>query len=334
MVIHISLTFIHRFEKILDYLISDFLNYILFLLFSLMFSSKLVILFNDEFIWFSNNNELFLIILIFSLIIIFFSMFYYFYDMMKYSKIYIKNVAINLLIIFCFIVILGKIKYLFLNTYSILLLINIFHYMLIVIFFISFITSFIIITSRRIQGDPINNCFKSIQYYLDKLLKEYHENSDCESQESLAYKNLIDISNIAHHYTDGIEEIKKSFGKEMHFDKVTNSNTKQNLNEMLNQLTFSIPYYIFYGGKEQIKVMDMHLKNINNSLGDVYSIEGSTFIAEILEMNNKINNYFIENSFEFSSTENANIDKYGYYKKQIFLFVLALMSSIIISRLV
>ena len=246
MVIHISLIFIHRFDKILDCMISDFLNYTIFLLFSVMFSSKLVILFNNEFVWLLNNNELFLIILIFSLIIIFFSVFYYSYNMMKYSKISIKNVVINLLFIFCFIVILGKIKYLFLDTYSILLLINIFHYMLIVIFSISFTTSFIIITSRRIQGDPINNCFKSIQYYLDKLLEEYHESSDCGSQESLAYKNLIDISNIAHHYTDGIEKIKKSFGKEMHFDKVINSNTKQNLNEMLNQLTFSIPYYIFY----------------------------------------------------------------------------------------
>ena len=206
--------------------------------------------------------------------------------------------------------------------------------MLIVIFFILFITSSMIITPRRIHRDPIKNYFKSVQYYLDKLLEDYHKNNDRGSQEFSAYKNLLDISNIAHHYTDGIEEIKKSFGKEVHFSEVTNSNTKQNLNEVLNQLTFSIPYYIFYGGIEQIKVMDMHLKNINSSLGDMYSIEGSIFIDEILEMNNKINNYFKENSFEFSNTKNANRDKYRYYKKQIFLFVLALMSSIILSRLV
>lgn len=206
--------------------------------------------------------------------------------------------------------------------------------MLIVIFLILFLTSSIIISDRWIHRDPIKNYFESVQYYLDKLLEDYHKKNDCGSQESLAYKNLLDISNIAHHYTDGIEEIKKSFGKEVHFSEVTNSNTKQNLNEVLNQLTFSIPYYIFYGGIEQIKVMDMHLKNINSSLGDMYSIEGSIFIDEILEMNNKINNYFKENSFEFSNTKNANRDKYRYYKNQIFLFVLALMSSIILSRLV
>ncbi len=83
-----------------------------------------------------------------------------------------------------------------------------------------------------------------------------------------------------------------------------------------------------------MKEMDIHLENITKSLGGLYSIAGGTFIAEILRMNAKVEEYFKENSFEISKIENTRVDRYGYYKKQIFLGIVTLVSSIILNKLV
>jgi hypothetical protein len=92
--------------------------------------------------------------------------------------------------------------------------------------------------------------------------------------------------------------------------------------------------YIFSGGIEQMKEMGIHLENINESIGSTYSIAGGPFMTEILRMNDKVDKYFTENSFEIPMIENTRLDKYGYYKKQIFLGMITLVSSIILNKLV
>ena len=130
--------------------------------------------------------------------------------------------------------------------------------------------------------------------------------------------------------------MKKSFGNAINFDKINylNLNNRENLNEILDHLAISIPFYIFYGRIEQMREMDTHLKNISECLGDRYSIAGEPFMAEILRMNDKVDKYFRDNSFEFSNNENRNISKYNYYMKRIFLAMLTIVSSIILSYFV
>lgn len=163
---------------------------------------------------------------------------------------------------------------------------------------------------------------------------EYSKNRNCISQEPIGYISLIDIFFISEDYTAGIEKIKQSFGKEIQFDKIIHSNTKQSLNEMLDQLTFSIPYYILYGRIEQMKAMNTHLENLNKYIGDKYSINGSQFITEIIRMNLEIEKFLKVNYFEFLKIEKPRADKYIYIKKQIFLGSVTLICSIILSKLV
>jgi hypothetical protein len=163
---------------------------------------------------------------------------------------------------------------------------------------------------------------------------EYSKNRNCISQEPIGYISLIDIFFISEDYTAGIEKIKQSFGKEIQFDKIIHSNTKQSLNEMLDQLTFSIPYYILYGRIEQMKAVNTHLENLNKYIGDKYSINGSQFITEIIRMNLEIERFLKVNYFEFLKIEKPRADKYIYLKKQIIFGSVTLICSIILSKLV
>ncbi|MCK5217418.1 MAG: hypothetical protein KAJ93_06500 [Methanosarcinales archaeon] len=165
-------------------------------------------------------------------------------------------------------------------------------------------------------------------------IHKYSKNRNCISQEPKGYISLIDIFFITENYTAGIKKIKQSFGKEIQFDKIINSNTKQSLNEMLDQLTFSIPYYILYGGIEQMRAMNTHLENLNKYIGDNYSINGSQFITEIIRMNLEIEKFLKVNSFEFLKIEKPRDDKYIYIKKQIILGSVTLIYSIILIKLV
>jgi hypothetical protein len=162
----------------------------------------------------------------------------------------------------------------------------------------------------------------------------YSKNRNCISQEPIGYISLIDFFFITENYTAGIKKIKQSFGKEIQFDKIICSNTKQSLNEMLDQLTFSIPYYISYGRIEQMEAVDMHLENLNKYIGDKYSINGSQFITEIIRMNLEIERFLKVNYFEFLKIEKPRADKYIYLKKQIIFGSVTLICSIILSKLV
>lgn len=208
--------------------------------------------------------------------------------------------------------------------------------MLFWIFFIPMI--FIIMDFIRPQkyNYTIERNFKAAQYILEKLIEELDENKNNNLEKFMVKKRVLDIYSISNYYTDGIKDLKKSFGNAINFDKINylNLKNKENLNTILNHLTLSIPYYIFHGRLEQMKEMATHLKNISECLGNRYSIAGEPFMTEILRMNDKVDKYFCDHSFEFSNNENRHIRKYDYYIKQIFLAMLAIVSSIILSNFV
>ncbi len=76
----------------------------------------------------------------------------------------------------------------------------------------------------------------------------------------------MDIFLISYYYNEGLKEIKSSFGKNIYFNRIIDSKNNQSICEKIDQLSFSIPYYIFYGGSDQIEKFDTHLKNLNESL--------------------------------------------------------------------
>ncbi len=427
---------------------------------SLAFLSISFEIFNEQFNFLSDYNELIQILFLFSLTIVYFSFFYWIYNLATYlitdfKK--VKNVFINVIILFILIVIIGQIENFFPQYIYIL---KLFQFLLVILLIYSpvFIIPFIL---SLIWGDPIKKHFRNAQLtlagclktkfptkkkpnkafksrtkaknfqildfwdsLLDKLLKEnlflfswnnvpgkdnkklleyfngdlginwvecadicksdddktirifkdeksieiiinknemkailiisdnrtydleikkengklniyeYSKNRNCISQESIGYISLIDIFFISEDYTAGIKKIKQSFGKEIQFDKIINSNTKQSLNEMLDQLTFSIPYYILCGRIEQMKAMNTHLENLNKYIGDNYSINGSQFITEIIRMSLEIEKFLKVNSFEFLKIEKPRDDKYIYIKKQIILGSVTLIYSIILIKLV
>ena len=277
-------------------------------------------------------NELLLVGFIFLIIIMIFSIFYILYEIGKYEQkninSYLAITAFILLVLTIIIEIINK-KFLFLNyIYSYVGITIIFFSLL---FIVSFYNAGMIYINRKIIGDPIKNSFKYSKSKLNELLKEFNEFKNQESKEIIFYKNLIDIFYIINNYKNGINGIKKSFGKVLHFDEIKYLKMNKNLNEILNQLTVYIPYYIFYGDTKQIQALIDHLENINKYIGDNYSIAGNLFVEEILEFNNKLNIYFKENNLLLFDNKNKNIDKYLYHKNQIFLFILTLLSSIILS---
>lgn len=308
--------------------------YFQFMVFSFGFAILALIITEEELNWLYEINKFIPIFLISLLGTSIFLIAYHNYNILKYRTIYKKN-ALEVLLTLFLITILGiALRILlsgFLHTHlKIKFFINIIVFMLI---FILFFTFFLFFTSLLNQKrDPIKTNFKKAQDSLNKLLKESNriENNHLTENETIIYKNLADIFEITDYYNDGIMEITKSFGEVIPFDEIINSKTRKSLNEILDQLTFSAPYYIFYGRLEQIRQMDNHLKNINKYIGEIYSIAGYDFLNEMLEMNNIIEKYLKENSFELPRKKASRIKKNEFYKRNLFLFVLSIFSTAII----
>lgn len=306
------------------FLYEDLVLYLLIFLLLIYFVAFFIVTFSDELNWLFNDNVLLLIVLLFFSIIILFSGILSLYNIAKYSKINNKNVFGMLLISIFLLFIVNEIIKFDLGS-NLITFLKVLKILFLLVFTVS-IPFALLSLNRQIEPNPLKNYFIKAQSKLDRLLKD--------SQESMINKNLADVFDVVDSYDDGIKEIKNSFGKVIYFNNIINSSTRKSLTEILDQLTFSIPFYIFYGEIEQMKEMDTHIENINKCLGDTYSMAGGPFMTEILRMNEKVDKYFKENSFELSKIENTHIGKYDYYKKQIFLVLLTIVSSIILSKLV
>ena len=271
----------------------------------------------------------------FIIYLLFFFCFYIVYNSLKYIKFDKKYfITLSILTIFTFIliVIIGRIWQIFENKDLFIILIYIYIGLIFSLFSITS-SSFFIFLQIKIFGHPIIKNFKSVQSILKRLYPESFEKQTKELQEFRECICFTDFLFISYYYNEGIKQIKNSFGKTIHFDKIIHLNDEQNLNEILDKMTFLIPYYIFYGGSKQINEMNTHLENINKYLGEAYSINGHQFITEIFRMDEKINTYFNDNSFQMNM-KITEIDKYSYHRNKIFLFILALLNSIILSLLI
>ncbi len=73
-------------------------------------------------------------------------------------------------------------------------------------------------------------------------------------------------------------------------------NTELSLNEILDWLTFSMQYYLFYGGAEQMEAVKNHMECMVGNFDDNYRINANQFMHETLRMYNEMNAYFKENN--------------------------------------
>ena len=102
-------------------------------------------------------------------------------------------------------------------------------------------------------------------------------------------KNMYDIHTVSENYKSGINEVKDLLRRGIYLDR----NFK--LNEDLDQLAFSMQYYLFYGGSEQIESVKSHLNNIRTNFDDQHAICLDQFIYEISRMHDKMHDYFEKN---------------------------------------
>lgn len=129
----------------------------------------------------------------------------------------------------------------------------------------------------------INTHFKNACHGIDDL-------------KNIQNKNIYTIYSVSEAYDSGIKEIKNLLIRGINLDWIFDSKTELSLNEILDLLTFSMQYYLFYGGPEQMEAVKNHLNCMIENFNGEYRINADQFMHEILRMYNEINIYFKENN--------------------------------------
>ena len=122
-------------------------------------------------------------------------------------------------------------------------------------------------------------------------LKVKKENGKLNIHEVKSYKDMYRIYMISDNYKSGLNAVKDLLRRGIDL------NRNSNLNQVLDQLAFSMQYYLLYGGSEQIESVKKHLDHItkNKIFDEQYHINSDKFIYEILSMHDKIDDYFEKN---------------------------------------
>ena len=120
-------------------------------------------------------------------------------------------------------------------------------------------------------------------------LKVKNENDKLNIYEVKNYKDMYRIYMVSENYKNGLNAVKDLLRRGIDL----NRNPK--LNKVLDQLAFSMQYYLFYGGSEQIESVKKHLDNITKNFDEQYCISLDQFIFEISRMRDKIDIYFKKN---------------------------------------
>ena len=122
-------------------------------------------------------------------------------------------------------------------------------------------------------------------------LKVKKENDKLNIHEVKSYKDMYRIYMISDNYKSGLNAVKDLLRRGIDL------NRNSNLNQVLDQLAFSMQYYLLYGGSEQIESVKKHLDHITITkiFDKQYHINSDQFIYEILRMHDKIDDYFEKN---------------------------------------
>lgn len=186
---------------------------------------------------FTNSWVLFLVYLLFSLF--FFILFYVLYNMGKFSKPSISRMMFKEIIITLLILVLLKgIEQYILNTNSYLIyVLFIAIYLTILLFFICYFLSFILNLFNFVikKNIPIKENFQSAHLKLKELIENSYKNITVKPQEIVVKTRLMDIYIITNYYTEGIKELKNSYGNAIEFDSIICLDSEVNLNEILDQ---------------------------------------------------------------------------------------------------
>ena len=178
--------------------------------------------------------------------------------------------------------------------------------------------------SQQTGGHRINKHFNFSCSAIKRLEK-------INSNEINNYKDIHTIHSVSIEYTRGIREIQNLLIRGIDLNKNffdLELNVKLSLNGILDWLTFSMQYYLFYGGHEQLEAVKNHLERMAINFDEEYHIDTDQFIHEILRMYNEINIYFKENNIDIArSTKLA--DRIISHLPQVLLAIVLLIISMI-----
>ena len=150
-----------------------------------------------------------------------------------------------------------------------------------------------------------------------------------QNNEMSTYKNMHEIYRASNGYKSGIKHIKNLLMRGIDLDGFFNLNAGLCLNEILDWLTFSMQYYLFYGGHEQMEAVKNHIEHIVGTFDDNYHINSNQFMHETLRMYNEMNVYFTENDIDIVYNVKFTDRIKGYFPQAIVLIALLAISRII-----
>lgn len=172
-----------------------------------------------------------------------------------------------------------------------------------------------------IYGHKINTHFKFACSALKRLEK-------IQDNEMNNYKDLHTIHSVSVEYACGIREIKNLLIRGIDPNRFFDSNTELSLNEILDWLVFSMQYYLFYGGYEQLEAAKEHLKCMAINFDEEYHIDTDQFMHEILRRYNEINTYFKENNIYIARSIKFTDRVMGYLPQALLAIALLVISII------
>jgi len=154
----------------------------------------------------------------------------------------------------------------------------------------SWMLCFLIVISLVRRGKPTTTThFEDTRFAINNLEK-------IQNNEISNYKNMHKIYSASKGYKSGIKEIKNLLMRGIDLDGFFDLDARLCLNEILDWLTFSMQYYLFYGGPEQMEAVKNHMERIVGNVDDNYHIDSNQFMHETLRMYNEMNAYFKENN--------------------------------------
>lgn len=260
--------------------------------------------------------------IIYASILLFFTFYYLFYVYFKFFRRIGKQLLIAVLyvVISIFVpVVVLAIVYILLSGYeSIGELVGLFPFVAMTVLAMG-IMLILSLVSGWMSEHRINTHFKSAINRLEKI--QNNEINNC--------KDVYIINAISDKYNSGIEEVKNLLIRGIDPNGFFDSNTELSLNEILDLLTFSMQYYLFYGGPEQMEAVKTHLECMRKNFDKEYRINANQFIREILRMYKVMDIYFKENNIHIERNIKFTDRVIGYLPQALLAIVLLILSIIL-----